>query len=75
MPTTYLTSKPPSKIDPNWITWSLNNFANLDPHSKSVAALIYITRKRVIGMIFKPAPVKDQDGKLEGIIGNISNKK
>ncbi len=75
MPTTYLTLKPPSKIDPNWITWSLNDFANLDPHSKSVAALmIYVTRKRDIGMIFKPTPVKDWDSKLQGIIGNIFNK-
>jgi hypothetical protein len=59
MPTTYLTLKPPFKIDPNWITWSLNNFANLDPHSESVAALIYVTPKRDIGVIFKPTPVKD----------------
>jgi hypothetical protein len=59
MPTTYLTLKPPSKIDPNWITWSLNDFTNLDPHSKSVAALIYVTRKRDIGVIFKPTPMKD----------------
>jgi hypothetical protein len=61
--------------DPNWITWSLNNFANLDLHSKSIAALIYVTRKRDIGVIFKPTPLKDQDGKLEGIIGNIFNQK
>jgi hypothetical protein len=52
MLTTYLTSKPPSEINPNWITWSLNNFANLDPHSESVAALIYVTRKRDIGKVF-----------------------
>jgi hypothetical protein len=75
IPTTFLTSKPPSKIDPNWIIWSLNNFANLDPHSESVAALIYVTRKWDIRVIFKPTPVKDQDGKLKGIIGNIFNKK
>jgi hypothetical protein len=62
-------------INPNWITWSLSNFANLDPHSKSVAALIYVTRKRDIGVIFKPTPVKDQGSKLKGIIGNICNKK
>jgi hypothetical protein len=75
MPTTYLTPKPPSQIDTNWITWSLNDFANLDPHSKSVTALIYVTREGDIGMIFKPTPVKDQDGKLKGIVGNIFNKK
>jgi hypothetical protein len=75
MPTTYLTSTPPSKIDPDWITWSLNNFAILYPHSKSVAALIYVTHKRDIGMIFKPTPMKDQDGKLERIIGNFYNEK
>jgi hypothetical protein len=73
--TTYLTSKPASKIDPDWITWSLNNFANLDPHSKSASALIYATRKRCIGVIFKWAPMKDQVGKLEGITGNIFNEK
>ncbi len=33
MPTTYLTLKPPSKIDPNWILWSLNDFTHFDPHS------------------------------------------
>jgi hypothetical protein len=75
MPTTYLTSKPPSKIDPNWITWSLEDFANLDPYSESVAALIYVTCKRDIGVIFKPTSVKDQVGKLNRIIGNIFNDK
>ncbi len=75
MPTTNLTSKPPFEIDPNWITWSLNCFANPDPHSKLVTALIYVTCKRDISMIFKPTPMKDWDGKLKGIIGNIFNKK
>jgi hypothetical protein len=71
----YLVSKPPSQLDPSWINLSLSNFTSLDPKSEEVVALLYITHKREIGVIFKPTPVKSQDRNFEGIIGNMFLKK
>ena len=39
-------SKPPSTIDPNWINWLTEDFANLEPNSNQVSSLLFITRKK-----------------------------
>jgi hypothetical protein len=71
----YLISKPPSQLNPSWIDWSLGNFITLDPESEQVVALLYITRKREIGIIFKSIPVENQDRNFEGIIGHVLSNK
>ena len=71
----YLTSKPPSQLDPSWFNWSLDDFIKINPKSNKIAALLYVTRKREIGIIYKPTPIMKQDGTLEGIIGNMFSKK
>jgi hypothetical protein len=71
----YLTSKPPSQVDTSWFTWSLEDFTNIDPESDKIEALLYITRKNKICIIYKPTPIKKPDGTLVGIIGNMFSKK
>jgi len=71
----YLASKPPSQIDPSWFNWSIDDFATIDPESNEIAALLYVTRKREIGIIYKPTPVTKQDGTLLGIVGNMFSEK
>jgi hypothetical protein len=71
----YLTSKPPSQVDSSWFTWSLGDFTNIDPESDEIAALLYVTRKNKIGVIYKPTPIKKSDGTLIGIIGNMFSEK
>jgi hypothetical protein len=71
----YLTSKPPSQVNSSWFTWSLGDFTNIDPESDKIAALLYVTQKNKIGIIYKPTPIKKPDGTLIGIIGNVFSKK
>jgi hypothetical protein len=71
----YLTSKPPSQFDSSWFNWSLGDFIKIDPESNKIAALLYITCKREIGIIYKPTPIVKKDGTLEGIIGNMFSEK
>jgi hypothetical protein len=47
-------------------------FAHIDLDSDQIAALLFITRKKEIGVIYKPMPIKDNKGKLIGIIGNLT---
>jgi hypothetical protein len=68
----YLSSKPPSQLDPSWFTWTLENFINIDPEFNKTAALLYFTWKREIGIIYKPTPVK---GPLTGSLVTCSAKK
>ena len=42
--------------------------------SNRVAALLFISRKKEIGIIHKPTPIKNAEGKLLGIIGNLYNE-
>ena len=66
----YSLSKPPSTIDPNWIFWSSADFENLSPDSNEIAALLYVTRKKEICLLYKPTPIK-VDGVFLGIMGNL----
>jgi hypothetical protein len=70
-----LTSKPSSQLDSSWYNWSLGDFIKIDPESNEIAALLYFTCKREIGIIYKPTPIVKKDGTLEGIIGNMFSKK
>ncbi len=71
----YLTSTPPSQVDSSWFAWSLGDFTNNNLESDKIAALLYITRKNEIGIIYKPTPIKKPDGTLVGIIGNMFSEK
>jgi hypothetical protein len=71
----YLTSKHPSQVDSSWFTWSLGDFTNINPKSNKIAALLYVTRKNKIGVIYKPTPIKKPDGTLVGIISNMFSEK
>jgi hypothetical protein len=71
----YLISKPPSKIDVGWINWLAKDFKNLNPESNQIAALVFVTQKLNICTIYKPTPIKNDDGSLSGIIGNMLDEK
>ncbi len=70
----YSHSKPMLTIDANWlISWMVKNFANIDDNQ--VAALLFVTRRKDVGLIFKPTPVKMDDGTLIGLIGDMFDEK
>ncbi len=62
----YSKSKPASTFKSNWLAWTDNNFANMDDNQ--VAALIFVTRRKDIGIIFKPTPIKSEDGTFIGLL-------
>jgi hypothetical protein len=67
----YIISKPPLVVDCKWIHWSTADYKSIDPDSNSIAALIFITRRKEIEIIYKPTPVVDDKGKLLAILGNM----
>jgi hypothetical protein len=68
----YIYSKNPSAIDQGWFYWTMPDFQKIYPDSDQVTALIFITRKKEIGIIYKPTPVLDAEKKkLLGIMGNM----
>jgi hypothetical protein len=70
----YSHSKPMLTIDANWLmSWTVKNFANID--NKQVAALLFVTRRKDVGLIFKPTPVKLDDNTLIVLIGNMFDEK
>ena len=71
----YLVSKPPSIVEPVWLNWMAKDYKSLDPELNQIAALVYITQKKNVCTIYKPMPVKNDDGTLSGIIGNMLNEK
>jgi hypothetical protein len=50
------------------------DFAGLNSESNQVAALLFISRKKEVCIVYKPMPVKNAEGKLLGIIGNLYDK-
>jgi hypothetical protein len=69
----YTNSKPLSKVNHDWIYWSRPDFKTTKPDSKQIAALLFITRKKEIEIIYRPTPVIDDGGNLLGIIRNMLN--
>jgi hypothetical protein len=68
----YINLKPPLAVDPGWLYWTMPDFKKNNPDSDQVAALLFVTRKKEIGTLYKPTPVLDADRKkLLGIIGNM----
>ncbi len=67
----YIISKPPSVVDCEWIHWSTADYKSIDPDSNSIAALIFIIRRKEIEIIYKPTPVVDDKGNLLAILGNM----
>jgi hypothetical protein len=41
----YSSSKPSSVVDSDWIYWSTSDYAQIDPHSDKIAALLFLTQK------------------------------
>ena len=66
-----MTLKPTFTVDPDWIYWTQSHFTSIAPDSQQISALLFITRKKEIQILFKPTPVVTSEGKLEGIIGNM----
>jgi hypothetical protein len=58
----YIHLKSPSTVDPEWVYWLTAKFARIDLDSDQIAALLFITRKKKIGVVYKPMPVKDNEG-------------
>ena len=67
----YISFKPLLIVDPKWIYWSRGNFAGIDPHVDQIAALLFLTRKKQVALLFKPTPILNNEGKLLGILGNL----
>ena len=67
----YSLSKPSSIVDPEWIYWSTSDFANIDPESNQIAALLHLNGKKEVSLLFKPTPILNHKGKLIGILGNL----
>ena len=47
------------------------DFTKTDPDSNQIAALLYLTRKKDISILFKPTPILNHEGKFLGILGNL----
>jgi hypothetical protein len=68
----YINLKPPPAVDPGWLYWTTPEFKKFNPDSDQVSALLFVTRKKEIGILYKPTPILDADKKkLLGIIGNM----
>jgi hypothetical protein len=67
----YINYKPPSIVDQGWVLWSTLNFKTFSPDSEQIATLLFINKKKEIGIIYRPTPVVNTDGKQLGIIGNM----
>jgi hypothetical protein len=52
----YINSKPPSKVDPKWIFLSASQLKSIKPDLDEIAALLFISRKKEVGIIYKPTP-------------------
>jgi hypothetical protein len=66
----YINLKPSSAVDPGWLYWTTPEFKKNNPDSDQLATLLFVTRKKEIGILYKPTPVLDADKKkLLGIIG------
>ncbi len=49
------------------------DFENLSPDSKEIVALLFVTRKKEICLLYKPTPIK-VNGNFLGIMGNLFNE-
>ena len=67
----YIKYKPHLIVKQGWIFWSTPNFKTISPDSEQIAALLFINKKKEIGIIYRPTPVVSTDSKLPGIIGNM----
>jgi hypothetical protein len=68
----YINLKPSLAVNPRWLYWSTPEFKKTNPNSDQVAAFLFVSRKKEIGVLYKPTPILDEDkNKLLGIIGNM----
>jgi hypothetical protein len=67
----YINYKPPLIVKQGLIFWSTLDFKTISPNSEQIAALLFINKKKRIGIIYRPTPIVSMDGKLLGIIGNM----
>ncbi len=68
---TYSKSKPSSTLDPNWSSWSTQKLENINPDPAKITALLCIKKNKELCLIYKPTPIKNNDGTISGIIGNM----
>jgi hypothetical protein len=59
----YINSKSPLAVDPGWLYWTMLDFKKNNSDSDQVAALLFVMRKKEIGILYKPTPVLDADRK------------
>jgi hypothetical protein len=67
----YINYKPPLMVEQGWIIWSTPNFKTISPNSDQIATLLFINKKKEIGIINRPTPVVSMDDKLLGILGSM----
>jgi hypothetical protein len=59
-------------VDPGWLYWPMPEFKKTYPDLDQVAAFLFVSRKKEIGVLYKPTLILDADkNKLLGIIGNM----
>jgi hypothetical protein len=56
------------------IYWTRSHFKDIKSDSNRIAALLFIKRKKEIEILYKPTPIADDKGNLQGIMGNMFNK-
>ncbi len=67
----YINYKPPLLVEQGWIFWSTPHSKTISPDSEQIATLLFINKKKEIGIICRPTPIVSIDGKLLGIIRNM----
>ena len=58
-------------MDTDWIYWTTPHLKDIEQHSNQIAALLFITRKKEIEVLYKPTPIIDDKGNYQGIMGNM----
>ena len=53
----YSISKPLSTVNTDWIYWTTPHLKDIDQDSNQIAALLFITRKEEIEVLYKPTPI------------------
>jgi hypothetical protein len=66
----YTSSKQHTAVNPDWISQSFNKTLK----DTNIASFVYITKRKNVGVIYKPTPILDDDGIIIGIIGNAYNE-
>ena len=66
----YTSSKQHTIINPGWISQSFDETLK----DTNIASFVYITKRKNVGVIYKPTPILGDNGIIIGIIGNANNE-